>query len=147
MSTGSAIGTTWHYYGNRLNLLPSNFSFPKMNLLGLMNHWFIPDLEKNIPAYRHLTPDELHMVSSCACSRRNVLYKMRVVMKMVEKFAVEKSVWKSSGWTLEDINKMYEEIKDCFVFCSGAPNKRVYQLSWRTIYDKLQNQGGNEVDI
>lgn len=72
--------------------------------------------------------------------------KMVAFMRIVEKEARSKNVWKANigDWDYESVNNMWDTISDDFR-AKYAKSKRSYELAWPTVYDKMSaaNAFGN----
>ena len=129
--SSAQTGTTFYCYDGRLSLFPSTFAFPKMTFKSLINRWLIPDLDNNIPAFRHLSAkDVMHMKNG-----RYKLNKMVTLMGHVEKCGHVKNLWKTSGWDIESVDALYDGIKESFNFQNPGKVRRICQIAWRSMYN------------
>ena len=127
-----------HSYGGKFHLLPEGYSFPRMSLQAMLNHWFLPDFNDNVPAFRILKGGD---VVSVKRGRQNI-NEMKNLVVMVEKVARDKGVWieDQSMWDAELVSIMYYGIMDKFKIPDA---KRCEQFSWATIYKHFIRNAAN----
>lgn len=128
------------YHHGTLNVLPQDYKFTSMTVVQLINCWLLGDSSRNIPALGTLTSKEVrHFESKSGAKTGNrTRGKMKSVMAVVKRYAVEKNVWneKASEWSAAKVMKMWDAISEDFTaaFCQTNRN---HELSWSTIYTNM----------
>ena len=130
------------YHHNRLNVLPSNFVFPKMTPLQLITNWLVGDVSSNIPPYWTLASNNVVHFKGCVALRC-----MQLFMKTIEVHGRELNLWISSknGWSYKSIGLLWEGV-DCLLKnkydhirsnSSKSYVRRKREKQWKSYYNDI----------
>ena len=128
-----------------LTPLPPDFTFPQMNMNGLITKWFLGDKKNNIPPYRLLHANN-NFIEHVKNGKRDIS-KMGKVMEKVKHFGMTVDAWPSDGkWDGSKVATLYSKVwplLDPYLVTQGkhgaksAAKSRREQNSWRTCYNKM----------
>jgi len=132
-----------------LTPLPPNFSFPKMNMNGLITKWFLGDRKSNIPPLRFINANN-NFVAHIKNGKKDIS-KMGRVMEKVRHWGVAVDAWPSDGkWDGAKVATLYSKVwplLDPYLITEGKHGEkskaksRREQNSWRTCYNKMVSRG------
>ena len=127
------------FFKNKLQILPPEWTFPKMTSFQLVVNWLLTDIENNVPALRFLKPIDVKHLGKTAVVK---LRMMRSVMGVVEKIAVSKNVWPAqSSMSYAAINNMWGVVQPCLFEKYGKDNQlRNAELEWKTLYNQMSKK-------
>ena len=133
----------------KLTPVPPRFTFPKMNMHGLITKWLIGDKQSNIPPFRflHANPNFVAHVKN----GKKAISKMGAVMHQVMLIGKSQSAWQSDGrWDGGKVETLYSKVYpllDRYLRTEGkhgdksTAKSRREEQSWRTCYNKMSEQG------
>jgi hypothetical protein len=133
----------------KITPLPPGFTFPKMNMHGLITKWLIGDKQSNIPPFRilHANPNFVSHVEN----GKKIISKMGKVMHQVMLLGKSQSAWQLDGrWDGGKVETLYSKVYpllDQYLRTEGkhgdksTAKSRREQASWRTCYNKMGEQG------
>ena len=132
-----------------LTPLPPDFTFPQMNMNGLITKWFLGDKKNNIPPYRLLQANN-NFIEHVKNGKRDIS-KMGKVMEKVKQFGMTVDAWPSDGkWDGSKVATLYSKawpLLDPYLVTQGkhgaksAAKSRREQNSWRTCYNIMVERG------
>ena len=135
-----------------LNPLPSSWSYPKMNMIQLINLYLLGSPAEGVSALRHLNSKHVMHFDKEGMN----LSRMKRLMGVVEHYGRARGVWRPANalhyWNGETVTKLWDGVwGDLKVYLStvtkqmGKPDSfhktRSGDFAWRTCHDKLQAAG------
>jgi hypothetical protein len=111
----------------------------------MMNLWLIGDTRNNVPPLRCITAQNVGHIKNGP----NKLSKMKSVMKVVENYGRNRSVWHANGryWNGARVTALWTAIwKDLETYMKGRGSDkpvriRTGQIRFRSVYNSMQEKG------
>jgi hypothetical protein len=132
------------YSKGELRRLPPNFVFPHMGLCLLIVNWFCGNPSQKIMPLKLIVPRDLR-----TNSMKGEYRKMRsLISAVISKAQEKKGEWDAGNgaWDVGRAVKLYDSVKDFFVYPSLTSAHQDDQISWRTVYNlyikSLPNERG-----
>ena len=128
-----------------LTPLPPGYTFPEMNMHGLISTWFIGDKDTNTPPLRLLHANN-NFVAHIPNGKKNIS-KMGSVMHQVMLLGRSVSAWPTDGrWDGSKVETLYSKVFSRLLPYLSTEGKhgdkskaksRPQEASWRTCYNKM----------
>lgn len=137
----------------KINLLPSNYTFPKMSFPNMLTMWFCGDKGNNIPPFKLLKSSDVSHMRSEKGKKRIVgpcyLSNMKTLVEHVEKAAMIEGcsdLYRKCQLrhSTKDVLDLYAAVKKYFAFPreSNGKRRRLETMSWKSYYNIMSKRKG-----
>ncbi len=142
------------FHHGKLNVLPANWTYPKMNLVQLIHLYLMGSPSEGVTALRLCISAHVGHFDEEGTN----LLRMRRVMKVIEQFGRRRGVWKPTTagadyWDGASVTKVWDGVwRDMLPLLAtwtkyddgredSSHKSRVGDISWRTCHNKLEKGG------
>ena len=126
-----------------LTPLPPDFTFPQMNMNGLITKWFLGDKKNNIPPYRLLQANN-NFIEHVKNGKRDIS-KMGKVMEKVKQFGMTVDAWPSDRLDGSKVATLYSKVWPRYAREARRKKRGKKSSGAEQLENLLQYNGGERI--